>query len=191
MSRLESPGLIHGEDVKPDTIDELVRACAAQHGDKPMVIDTESRMSYAELDETTRAMAASFVLAGVTKGTRVGLIMPNSARWVTLAAALTRVGAILVPLSTLLSAPELVAQLRTAAVQLLVAVEEFRGHRYLDGLRSEVGLPVWTARCGQRNCLRCTASGPSTDSTRPTTPRGARRAWWRPWPVPSSRATRW
>jgi acyl-CoA synthetase (AMP-forming)/AMP-acid ligase II len=76
------------------------------------------------------------VEAGVGKGTRVGLIMPNSVRWVQIAIALTRIGAVLVPLSTLLAAGELVAQLRTASVQFLISVEEFRGHRYLDDLRS-------------------------------------------------------
>jgi hypothetical protein len=33
----------------PDTIDWLVRVRAEEHGDKPMVIDTQSRISYAEL----------------------------------------------------------------------------------------------------------------------------------------------
>ncbi|MGA5466986.1 class I adenylate-forming enzyme family protein [Mycobacterium sp. NPDC050041] len=122
------------------TIDRVLRRHAGEHPDRPAVIDPTTRITYAELDHDAAELARVFVLAGVTKGTRVGVIIPNSARWVTLAAALTRVGAVLVPLSTLLSAPELVAQLRTAAVQLLVAVEEFRGHRYLDGLRSEVGL---------------------------------------------------
>ena len=53
--------------------------------------------------------------------------------------ALTRIGAVLVPLSTLLAGRELVTQLRVASVQFLVTVEEFRGHRYLDDLRSELG----------------------------------------------------
>ena len=57
----------------PDTIDRLVRLGAEQHGDKPMVIDPESRISYAQLDGTTRALAAAFIEAGVGKGTRVGL----------------------------------------------------------------------------------------------------------------------
>ena len=119
----------------PDrTIDQLVRSRAAQHGTKPMVIDPAARISYRELDATTRDLAAIFVEAGVGKGARVGLIMPNSARWVQVAIALTRIGAVLVPLSTLLQAGELVAQLRTASVQFLVSVEEFRGHRYLDDL---------------------------------------------------------
>jgi acyl-CoA synthetase (AMP-forming)/AMP-acid ligase II len=77
----------------------------------------------------------------VRKGTRVGLIMPNRVQWVQIAVALTRIGAVLVPLSTLLQPPELVAQLRVASVQALIAVEEFRGHRYLDDLAGVVGSP--------------------------------------------------
>ena len=106
----------------PDTIDGLVRIRAEDDGDKPMVIDTDSRITYAELDATTRDLAAAFIAAGVSKGSRVGLIMPNCVQWVQIAVALTRVGAVLVPLSTLLQAPELVAQLRAASVQFLVAV---------------------------------------------------------------------
>lgn len=121
----------------PDTIDALLRLRAADDGSKPMVIDPDTRISYADLDATTRELAAGFVAAGVTKGTRVGLIMPNCAQWVQVAAALTRIGAVLVPMSTLLQPPELVAQLRAASVQYLVAVEEFRGHRYLDDIQSE------------------------------------------------------
>ncbi|WAC93031.1 class I adenylate-forming enzyme family protein [Mycobacterium sp. Aquia_213] len=120
----------------PSTIDQLVRLRADHDGDTPMVIDPTSRVSYRELDSTTRDLAAAFVEAGVGKGTRIGLIMPNSTRWVQVAIALTRIGAVLVPLSTLLKAGELVAQLRVAAVQFLVSVEEFRGHRYLDDLQA-------------------------------------------------------
>jgi acyl-CoA synthetase (AMP-forming)/AMP-acid ligase II len=123
------------------TVDKLVRFRAAQHGDKPMVIDPVCRLSYRELEASTGHLAATFVHAGVGKGTRVGLIMPNGARWVQVALALTRIGAVLVPLSTLLQSRELLAQLRVASVQFLVSVEEFRGHRYLDDLRSALGKP--------------------------------------------------
>lgn len=135
-----------------DTVDTLVRSRGAAEGAKPVVIDPITRLGYDELDTATRDLAAVFVDAGVGKGTRVGLIMPNGVRWVQIAIALTRIGAVLVPLSTLLTARELAAQLRVAAVQFLISVEEFRGHRYLDELGSEsstTDLPalrqVWTA----------------------------------------------
>src|SRR5581483_8509117 len=116
----------------PSTVDELLKSRAAQYGSKPAVIDPSARITYAEIDSTTRELAAAFVEAGVGKGTRVGLIMPNGLQWVQIALAVTRIGAVLVPLSTLLQPRELLAQLRVASVQLLVSVEEFRGHRYLE-----------------------------------------------------------
>lgn len=140
-----------------DTIDHLVRLQAGRHGSKPVVIDPDSRISYRELDLTTRDLAAVFADAGVGKGTRVGLIMPNGVRWVQLAIALTRVGAVLVPLSTLLAPNELVAQLRAASVQFLLSVEEFRGHRYLDDLRSALAvgeLGDQTLQCAKLPALR-------------------------------------
>lgn len=131
-----------------DTIGALLRRRVAEHGDKPAVIDPSTRVTYAELDD--RQVAAALVAAGVGKGSRVGLIMPNCAEWVRLAVAVTRIGAVLVPMSTLLQPPELVAQLRTASVQFLIAVEEFRGHRYLDDVAvARADLPalreVWRA----------------------------------------------
>lgn len=114
-----------------ETIDSLIRERAAL-GRQPFLIDSTSRISYAELDTTTRDAAAGLIAAGVTKGSRVGLIMPNGVRWAQIALAINRIGAVLVPLSTLLTGPELAAQLRVASVRYLISVEEFRGHRYLD-----------------------------------------------------------
>ncbi|WP_319430114.1 class I adenylate-forming enzyme family protein [Mycobacterium sp. RTGN5] len=133
----------------PDTVDALIRT-QAKRGDKPFVIDPVNRMNYAEFDTVTSTLADSLVGAGIGKGSRVGLIMGNNVRWVQLALALTRIGAVLVPLSTLLTARELVAQLKAASVRYLIAVEEFRGHRYLDELAPErAKLPalrqVWRA----------------------------------------------
>lgn len=122
------------------TIDELVRFRSSHDAAKLMVIDPACRLSYRELDTTTHDLAASLLEAGIGKGTRVGLVMPNGVRWVQVAIALTRIGAVLVPLSTLLPTRELLAQLRTASVQLLISVEEFRGHRYLDDLGSALGV---------------------------------------------------
>ncbi|UMB71122.1 class I adenylate-forming enzyme family protein [Mycobacterium paraterrae] len=139
-----------------DTIDALVRKRAVDHPTKPMVIDTRHRLTYRELDCSTADLAAAFIDAGVGKGSRVGLIMPNCARWVQIAIALTRIGAVLVPLSTLLAARELVAQLHSASVQYLISVEEFRGHRYLDHLATALAVSDLdgTLHCTELPALR-------------------------------------
>ena len=166
-----------------DTVDELVRFHSVRHDSKPMVIDLDRRLSYRELEITTHDLAVAFIDAGVVKGTRVGLIMPNGVRWVQIAIALTRIGAVLVPLSTLLAARELVAQLRTASVQVLISVEEFRGHRYLDDLRSALACLICPKRCNALNFLRCARFGrptgcrtyPALNRTTPSSTRWRRR----------------
>ncbi|WP_409435177.1 class I adenylate-forming enzyme family protein [Mycobacterium sp. SMC-14] len=147
----------------PDTatIDALIRSRAASYADKPAVIDSGARLSYGDLDTSSRELAASLVQAGVGKGTRVGLIMPNSVAWVRTAIAVTRIGAVLVPLSTLLTPSELRTQLQVAAVQYLIGVEEFRGRRYLDGLpgKRSAALPALQQVATLEN-LATTAAGP-------------------------------
>ena len=135
------------------TVDALIRERAGSDPAKPMVIDPDTRISYDELDAGTHALAAGFIQAGVGKGTRVGLVMPNGCEWVRIALALTRIGAVLVPLSTLLTGRELAAQLRTAAVTHLIAVDEFRGHRYLAELPHD-GLPALRATWTPERAIR-------------------------------------
>jgi acyl-CoA synthetase (AMP-forming)/AMP-acid ligase II len=121
----------------PDTVAHLIRTCAERSSAKLAIIDPSARITYGELDASSRSLAAGFVAAGVGKGSRVGLLMPNGIPWVRIAVALMRIGAVLVPLSTLLQPGELIAHLRTASVRHLVSVPEFRGNRYLDGLDTD------------------------------------------------------
>ncbi|MFC8527168.1 class I adenylate-forming enzyme family protein [Nocardia sp. NPDC057227] len=123
----------------PDTVEALLTAAATAHPDRLAVIDPLERRTYAELDADSRELTAGLLAAGIGAGTRVGLLAANNTEWVRTALALTRMGAVLVPLSTLLTPPELLTQLRVAAVQVLIAAEEFRGHRYLDDLRTALG----------------------------------------------------
>ncbi len=121
---------------EPQTMAAVVAANATRYADKPAVIDPDSTLTHHELDVSTRALGTALVASGVGKGSRVGLLAPNSVDWVRIAVAVTRIGAVLVPLSTLFRPVELHAALRTAAVQFLIAVPDFRGNRLLDGLPS-------------------------------------------------------
>ena len=90
-------------------------------------------------------------IGGVGKGARVGLLAPNGIDWAVTAAAVLRVGGVLVPLSTLLRPPELEAQLRTAGVTHLITAPEFRGRRYLDDLESIAPGIVAATAAGRRH----------------------------------------
>lgn len=115
----------------------IPRLLARRRRDDPQVralVSDDRAVTYAALDDTSKDLAARLVAAGVAKGDRVGLLMPNGIPWATTALAVMRVGAVLVPLSTLLRPPELLAQLRAAAVTHLVTVRGHRNRAYLDDL---------------------------------------------------------
>jgi acyl-coenzyme A synthetase/AMP-(fatty) acid ligase len=115
----------------------------------PAVVSDDEAVSFGELDEASRRLGARLVAAGVGKDSRVGLVMPNGVDWAVTALAVTRIGGVLVPLSTLLRPPELIAQLRTAAVTHLVAVEGFRDRDYLQDLEAAVPGLTQRARHGR------------------------------------------
>jgi acyl-CoA synthetase (AMP-forming)/AMP-acid ligase II len=122
----------------PATIASLLAANARDLGATPVVVHDQETLTHAELDARSHALARRLVAAGVTKRSRIGLQMPNGIEWVVTAAAVLRIGAVLVPLSTLLRPPEVEAQLRTASVTALIAAPEYRNRRYLDELVAHV-----------------------------------------------------
>jgi acyl-CoA synthetase (AMP-forming)/AMP-acid ligase II len=128
----------------------MARRRQADPGVQALVSDDDS-ITYAELDDASRALASRLVRAGVGKGDRVGLLMPNGIDWATVAIAAMRVGAVLVPLSTLLRPPELLAQLGVASVSHLITVRSYRGRSYLDELQSLVPSTIEHSRNEERD----------------------------------------
>jgi len=119
-----------------ETIPQLIALRRRSDPDMQALVSDEAAITYAQLDEASRALAARMVRAGLGKGDRVGLSMPNGIDWATVAIAVMRIGAVLVPLSTLLRPPELLAQLRVASVTHLIVVRSFRGRSYAGELRA-------------------------------------------------------
>jgi acyl-CoA synthetase (AMP-forming)/AMP-acid ligase II len=125
------------------TLPALLARQAAERGSQAMLVHDDEVLTYAALDDRSRARAAELVAAGAAKGDRVGILLPNGIDWVVEALAVARIGAVLVPLSTLLRPPELEAQLRTAAVAHLIGGPPFRGRDHLAELEPlRPGLPT-------------------------------------------------
>jgi acyl-CoA synthetase (AMP-forming)/AMP-acid ligase II len=116
------------------TVPGLFRHAVAHHPDNLAVVTSTERLTYAELDRRSSALAGLLVRRGVGKGARVGILFPNDARWVVVWAAVTRVGAIAAPVNTFSRTPELAQVLRHADVQVLVMCHEFAPHDYATRL---------------------------------------------------------
>jgi len=114
-------------------------------------VSDDRSITHAELEGESRSLAARLVAAGVAKGARVGLLAPNGVEWAVTAAAVLRIGAVLVPLSTLLRPPELDAQLQVAGVTHLVLARSFRGRTYVEDLEAIAPGALDATRRGHRH----------------------------------------
>ena len=106
----------------------------AESGGLRALVTRDDALTYEDLDAASASLAAALVAEGVVKGDRLGLLAPNGTEWAVVAYAAMRTGVVLVPLSTLLRGPELLAQLTTASVSHLVVASRFRGRSHLDEL---------------------------------------------------------
>ncbi|MEZ0049030.1 acyl-CoA synthetase (AMP-forming)/AMP-acid ligase II [Mycobacterium sp. MAA66] len=113
-----------------DTVAAVLAAQARTRAEHPLLICDEDRISYAHAQERSARLARALVALGAGKGTHVGLLFANGSPFVVAALAAARIGAIVVPFSTLATAPELRRQLAHGDVRILLAASSYRSHDY-------------------------------------------------------------
>ncbi|MEU2511201.1 non-ribosomal peptide synthetase [Streptomyces syringium] len=84
----------------PSTLTALFARSAAGYPEAPAVSDGTSRLTYAELDRRSIALAGTLVRRGVRRGDRVGLFMSRGVDMVTAVLAVLRAGAAYLPVDT-------------------------------------------------------------------------------------------
>ena len=120
----------------PPTVSELLKAGRERFGSNDCIITPDSRLTYEQVDDLSRRLAAHLVSLGVRKGSRVGILFPNGTEWVLTWAATTRIGAIAIPVNTFYKTPELARFLRHADVEYLLGVGGFLQHDYISRLEA-------------------------------------------------------
>ncbi len=120
------------------TVPQMIRAFTHAFGPRELAVLGDQRMTYAEADAASAAIAKGLLAIGVGKGTRVGLLAPNGPDWIAAWLAIGRIGALGVLLNTYYKARELDWVLRHADVQVLLSVDRYLGHDYLARLEESV-----------------------------------------------------
>lgn len=120
------------------TVPQMIRAAVKAHGPRELGVLDDRRMTFADAEAASAAIAKGLLAIGVGKGTRVGLLAPNSPDWVAAWLAIGRIGAIGVLANTYYKSRELDWVLRHADVEVLLTVSRFLGHDYLARLEEVV-----------------------------------------------------
>ena len=121
------------------TLPQLIRAAAAAYGSDTAIVmkggpEADETFSFSELERKSAELARGLLARGVGKGTRIGFIYGNSPTFALLLAAISRIGAVAIPISTLIKSNELVRVLRQSDVAGLFVQREFLGNDYVERL---------------------------------------------------------
>ena len=137
MSATESDNTLHGpplaeaQGIRALTLGSFLLEVAERYSDRELLVFYEGaqRISwrYRDLQEQALALAAAMVAGGVSKGTRVGIVMGSRPECVAAIFAAALAGAVAVPLSTMASADELAYLIRHADIHTLFTQKELGG----------------------------------------------------------------
>lgn len=115
-------------EIEPGRLTSLVQlvdqACAA-HRDRPAYEQFGKVLSYAQLDELSRAFAAWLQSAGLAKGERIAIMLPNTLQYPIALFGALRAGLTVVNTNPLYTARELEHQLTDSGATAIVVLENF------------------------------------------------------------------
>jgi acyl-CoA synthetase (AMP-forming)/AMP-acid ligase II len=103
------------------TIPALLERSAREFGGHTYLITPTERLTYQEAEQRSAVIARWLLREGVGKGARVGLFFANGVDWIIWWLAVSRIGALAVPMSTMYTPAEIAKVVRLADIGLLVA----------------------------------------------------------------------
>jgi long-chain acyl-CoA synthetase len=114
--------VLHTDLIAP--IPDLLRRHVAARGGKCAYRDAQTAVTYAELHDRTGKLAGHLAGAGIAPGDTVAIMLPNSVAWVESSLAITRAGAVGVPISYDASEAEIAYRLVDAGCKAVITTAE-------------------------------------------------------------------
>ncbi|HVL89241.1 MAG TPA: long-chain fatty acid--CoA ligase [Actinomycetota bacterium] len=119
------PGIPHSIEYPLVPVTAMLDEAASRYPSAPAMDFQGARTTYSQLKQTVDRFASALASLGVSKGTRVGLILPNVPQNVIAYYAAMRLGAIVVENNPMYTERELAHQLDDAGVEVLVTLDLF------------------------------------------------------------------
>jgi acyl-CoA synthetase (AMP-forming)/AMP-acid ligase II len=121
---------------RTDTLGQLLARQADERGDKTFVTDGVLSLTYRKLHERSLRLAAGLRARGVVPGDRVAVQLPNWSEFAVIAAAIARLGAVMVPIMPIYRRDEVGYVLDDAGVSVAVTASVFKDFDYLGMYRA-------------------------------------------------------
>ena len=104
-------------------LSEILDTAAVDLPDRPATAFLGAELTFREIKDRSDAFAAALVGFGITKGDRVGIMLPNCPQYVVAAFAALRLGAIVVNVNPMYTAREVLTVATDSAMRVLVTLD--------------------------------------------------------------------
>ncbi|BBG66665.1 O-succinylbenzoic acid--CoA ligase [Hydrogenimonas sp.] len=119
---------------------EMLARHAERHGGRPALFVEDYRLSYSRLKKKVDTLARFLELSDIKKGDRVAIFMQNSKEFVISLFAITKIGAVAVPVNTFLKSEEVAYILNDCGAKMMMASAE----------QKDVVEPLWESTSIER-----------------------------------------
>lgn len=109
------------------TVVDMIRAAAQRNASQEVLVDGDIRLTWAQFDTRVNKVANLLLFMGVSKGDRVAVLSENSVSFAEIFIGATRIGACLVPLSTMASSDALAKMVADCGPKVLFLSDQYRG----------------------------------------------------------------
>ena len=137
------------------TLGEILPYAARKHADRIALIVDEHEFSFRELDAMSNQVANGLVAIGVNAGDRVSLFGPNSWQWLVSYYGIVKTGAVVNPLSSMLTPEEVRYAMTDAGARAVLASSD-----KATTLLPMKGTGNLTAHCHSFTCTEAVCSMP-------------------------------
>ncbi len=123
----------------------MLREAALNRPDKTAVILDQLKLTYAQLDTLSNQVAGGLRAAGLKRGDRVGLMLPNVPQFPIAYYGILKAGGVVVPMNVLLKAPEVAFYLGDSEARFLVTWDDFAEEAARGAATVGEGVPTYVA----------------------------------------------
>ena len=149
----------------------ILRESARRDPERVAIILDSFKFTYGQLDAMSNQVASSLKAAGLKKGDRVGLMLPNVPQFPIAYFAILKAGGVVVPMNVLLKAPEVSFYMGDSGARYMVVWDDFAGEA-LKGIANLKPVTTFVALrpgdaetpAGTRNFMELVGGDPRFDT---------------------------
>ena len=117
------PGLVWDQQFTPRPVYPLLDEATSGHPDRPCTNFLGKVTTYAEIGSLVNRMAAGLQRHGIGKGSKVGLLLPNSPTFIICYFAVLKLGGTVVNYNPLYTVEELTHQIKDSETELIITLD--------------------------------------------------------------------